>query len=243
MRLKLFFTLKTEEITIDYRRKFLSFFKKALEDLGDNAIEKYYSNNISTKDYTFSVYFRGKFNKRIIVIEDKEMVLNFSVFNMKDGIYFTNAFIGSVNKSFMFGNDNEITLKKVEIKNENEIRGSEGEFKILSPIVVKERSDVKQNKDNYYIYNDENWLDILKNNMKFQVKDKFEFDISKDIDELEIVAKEPFVKKTVVENYGIKFQVTIGTIYMKGTRVLLDYLAKAGIGSKRSSGFGMLELM
>ena len=247
MRLKLIFELEKEMILKDYRRKFISFFKQALEGNGNGIREKYYGTDKKSKDYTFSTYFQGKFLKDGIKIEDKKIILNFSTANMEEGIHFTNGFIGAVNKSFEFG-DNMITLKKVEMYNEKPVKESGAEFRILSPIVVKERDNElvegkRKNRDIYYSYKDEKWLDVLKENMKYQLKDKFDYDISYDIDSMEIVAEEPFVKKTVVENYGVKFQVTLGRIYIKGEKELLGYLSKSGLGGKRSSGFGMLELV
>lgn len=247
MRVKLVFELENEIILLDYRRKFISFFKSSLERESKEAKEKFFGKS-NSKDYTFSTYFNGKFTNTGIEIKNKRIILNFSCYKMSDGIYFTNAFIGSVHKSFEFGENNKITLKKLEMVKEKQLRSLECEFRILSPIIVKERDnkaikDKRKNKDKYYYFMDEKWIEALKTNLKFQLKDKFDYSVDNEIDELEIIAQEPYTKKTVVENYGIKFPVTIGNIYIRGTQNLIDYFMKAGIGSKRSSGFGMIELV
>lgn len=246
MRISLIFNLSTPYVSFDYRRKFISFFKKSLEKSGGK--DKYYPDNPTVKDYTFSVFFNAIFNNGTIEIKDKMIILNFSIREMKDGIYFMNAFMSSLYQSFPMGNKNSMTLKKVQMHNEKELNGSENNIKILSPIVVKERDNEliegkRKNRDKYYTHLDPEWINVLKDNMKFQLKDKFDYDISYDIDNLIINLDQSNLKRTVVTHYDIKFPVTIGTLHMTGNKELLKYFLLAGIGSRRPSGFGMLELI
>ena len=240
MRLKLIFKSKFLELPMDNRKYFLSFIKKSLENMEKEQLKRYYAEG-KMKDFTFSLFFPNiKYDKKRIKYESDNFIMNFSTPNGEESIYFLNSFMGMIGKEFKINDGNSITLKKLEMVKENKVVGENGEFKILSPIIVKERLEGK-NKDWYYFFQDEKWEEILKKNMKFQLKEKFEFDPSYDIDKLKIMAKGPFTRKTVITNYGISYPVTIGTVYIEGKNYLLDYISKAGLGSKTSMGYGMIE--
>jgi len=240
MRYKLIFSINNNKLLSDNRRVFLSFFKKALEEYGEK--DRYYSLK-SKKEYTFSTYFpEAKFSKNEITLGKNEFYLNFSTSSMEEALYMMNSFMGMLKKEFKLPNGNSMTLEKLEMVREKEVKDNSAEFRILSPIIVKERLENK-NGDWYFTFKDERWEEILKANMKQQLKDSFDFDPSYDIDELKILGKEPFTKTTQVVNYNIAFPCTLGTIYIEGKKYLLDYFSKSGIGSKRAQGFGMLEVI
>ena len=50
-------------------------------------------------------------------------------------------------------------------------------------------------------------------------------------------------KKVIVKFYEKKIESTLGSFNIKGDIDLLRYLYQAGVGSKRSSGFGMFEII
>lgn len=49
------------------------------------------------------------------------------------------------------------------------------------------------------------------------------------------------LKKIIVPVYGIKIPVTIGNFIVSGDRRILNHILKTGLGSKRNSGFGLVE--
>jgi len=51
------------------------------------------------------------------------------------------------------------------------------------------------------------------------------------------------IRKVKVKNYGIEVHSNIGKIRIKAQPYILDYLYKAGIGGKRGSGFGMVDIV
>ena len=49
------------------------------------------------------------------------------------------------------------------------------------------------------------------------------------------------LKKIIVPVYGIKIPVTIGSFIVSGDKRILNHILKIGLGSKRNSGFGLVE--
>ena len=50
-------------------------------------------------------------------------------------------------------------------------------------------------------------------------------------------------KKTVVKHYNQFIESSIGSFILEGNPAVLDYLYKACVGSRRSSGFGLFEVI
>ncbi|MGL4946766.1 MAG: CRISPR-associated endoribonuclease Cas6 [Cetobacterium sp.] len=241
MRLKMTFYLNSKTIPKDYRSSIISYFKNCLENNSKEYLEKYFSKNSIVKNYTWGVYLgKIKFLNNCIELEENQIILNFSTSSNEEGIIFFNSFMGRIGKDYPFGKNNSIKLENIKMIQEKNIENDIVEFKTLSHILVKERVE-NSNRDTYFTFLDERWEEILKKNLKFQLKDIFEFDPNYDINDLKIFLDEKLTKRTVVTNYGISFPVTYGKIKIEGKKYLLDYLYKSGIGSKRSLGFGCLE--
>ena len=79
-------------------------------------------------------------------------------------------------------------------------------------------------------------------NLRYQLKDIFAEESDKDIQDIciDIIGSAREVK---IKNYGIEVLSNIVKINVKAKPYILEYLYKAGIGSKRGSGFGMLEMV
>lgn len=241
MRLKLTFNLSSKTIPKDYRSSIISYFKNCLGSNNELYLERYFSKNPVIKNYTWGVYLgRVKFLNSEIELDGNQIILNFSTSSNEEGIIFFNSFMGQIGKDYPFGKNNMIRLEDIKMVQEKYIEDNVIEFTTLSHILVKERVE-GDNRDNYFTFLDERWEEVLKKNLKFQLKDRFEFDPKYDIDELKIFVDKKLTKRTVVTSYGISFPVTYGKIVLEGNKYLLDYLYKSGIGSKRSSGFGCLE--
>ena len=119
---------------------------------------------------------------------------------------------------------------------EKQIDTEEITIKFMSPLVVRSHS---KDKDYYYSYKDEQFKDVLKINIKQQLKIT---NISEElVDKLEINAIKP--KKVIVKFYEKKIETSTGIFKISGDKELLKYLYDAGIGSKRSSGFGMFQII
>lgn len=237
MRIGIECMLEKNEISTSYNRKILSFFKKALESY-NTEIKKIFYDEPMQKDMSFSCYFL------IENIENGKIKLkenNFKIFitfvSILDGIHFYNAFVGAKKNKLKFsmGDSNSFTIKNINKLQEKEINGTGAAFKLLSPLVIREK---RAGQKDWYHFLDEKGIEVLRNNLCYNLKNRFSKEV---LDSLEIIPLD--VKGTVVNFYEIKFNATKGVIALKGANELLNYFYKAGLGSRKSSGYGMLELI
>lgn len=238
MRYKLSFKLENDIFPIQYHRCILSFIKYSLL----NYNEKYYKKLYNEKDniikpYTFSVYFNlPKFNFDHIILSSKQFDLYFSVEDYELSIILYNSFNNQMSKNFSI-NKNSITLYNISLIPEKDVCNNIT-IKFMSPLVVRDRNQ-QERKDYYYAYDHEKFKDILKINIKEQLKIT-NINI-KLVDTFNIDPIKP--KKTVVKFYEKQIECSLGIYRLTGDSDLLEYLYKAGIGSKHSSGFGMFTIV
>ena len=237
MRLKLNFNLENEFLPIQYRKSVMSFIKLSLSEYNEQYYKQYYNDKDTIiKPYTFATFFRNpKFEDDKIVIEDRRLELNISIADYETSIILYNAFNHQKNKRFSL-DKNSWTLKNINLSLDKKIDSEELTIKFMSPLVVRSHID---KKDYYYSYGNENFKDMLKINIKQQLK-------ITDLPE-ELVYKFNIqaiqAKKVIVKFYEKKIETSTGIFKISGDKQLLKYLYDAGIGSKRSSGFGMFQII
>lgn len=237
MRYKLFFELENKKISIQYRKSILSFFKKSLSEYDKVVYEKlYHARDPIKKAYTFSVFFRNsKFSNNEIIVDSKEMELNVSIADYEIAINLYNAFNHQINKRFHLDN-NSMILKNITLIPEKQINTEEITIKFMSPLIARQREN---RKDYYFSVESEKFLETLRNNIREELKlTNYPIEIADSI-KLEKIKG----KKTVIKFYEKQMEATIGIFKLIGNKELLDFLYKAGIGSRRSSGFGMFEII
>lgn len=234
MRYEVCFKLQKKEIVNDYRRKFISYIKNILEKYDNDIKDKFYKTN-HEKDFSFSVYFKAeKFTDEKIYLKSNDIKLFISIYSLEDALYFTNAMLGSIHKKYLIA-DNEMEVIRIRPLPEKEINKEEVIFKTMSSIAIREKLT---DKKSWYHDFDEKGLKVLKKNLVNNLSDKFP---TKYLEEINIYPYE--MKRTVVKNYGIKFPVSMGVFKVEGNKKILNYLYKAGIGSKSSAGFGMVDIL
>lgn len=236
MRLKIECGLEENTISTSYNRKILSFFKKSLE-LYDREVEKEYYGEPCKKDMSFSCFFPlEKIDGDKIYLKEKNFKIFITFNSIIDGVHFYNSFVNAKNKKIQFNfYENKFTISNIIKLNEKKINNNIAIFQTLSPIIIKEK--ITKEKEWFHIL-DEKGIEILKKNLNYSVKDKFSLEI---LDQIEIIPVD--IKKIIVNFYNIKFPTTKGIFILKGNKEVLNYFYKSGIGSKKSSGFGMLELI
>lgn len=133
MRYKLFFELENKEISIQYRKSILSFFKKSLSEYDMAKYEKlYHAKDPIIKPYTFAVFFRdSEFKENKIIVNSKEMELNISIADYEIAIILYNAFNHQRNKLFHLEH-NSMTLKNIVLVPEKQINTDEVTIKFMS---------------------------------------------------------------------------------------------------------------
>lgn len=237
MRYKLFFELENKDISIQYRKSILSFFKKSLSEYDNEIYEKlYHAKDPIIKPYTFSVFFKdSEFKENRIIVNSKQMELNISIADYEIAVILYNAFNHQRNKIFHLEH-NSMTLKNIVLIQEKQINTEEITIKFMSPLIVRQREN---EKDYYFSVEGEKFLETLKINIKEQLKlTNYSMDI---VDSIKL--KKVNGRKTVVRFYEKQMEGSIGTFKLFGNKELLNYLYRAGIGARRSSGFGMFEII
>lgn len=167
------------------------------------------------------------------------MILNYSTYDTKDGIMFYNSFLKNKGLKYPI-KDNELTINRINLVREKTIIDDEAIFTTLSPISVREHNGDNK-KTWYHSLTEKEGQAVFMNNLKYQLLDYFGEERLLDINEVEFeVLKNKEVK---VKHYGIEVLANICTLKMRAKPYILDFLYKGGIGSQRSSGFGMVDLV
>ena len=237
MRIKLYFTLENTKISIDYRRSIISFIKLSLSEYSENEFKKYYNqkDNI-VKPYAFSVFLgHPQINGQEIILENKRFEMNMTIENYETAITLYNAFNHQKNKKFLI-NQNSWKLQNIVLIPEKEIKENKIIIKFQAPLCVRKREN---KKDYYYSFESEEFAETLKLNIKEQLK------ITNIAPELVDTFKITPIKakKVIIKFYEKQIECSTGIFELEGNVELLNYLYKAGIGSKHSAGFGMFQIV
>lgn len=238
MRFKFLFTLVNEKFPIQYRKSIMSFIKMSLQGYDEKEFNKlYHAKDPIMKPYTFAVFLKNpKFEENFILLEDKKVELNFSIQDYNIAISIYNSFNHQLHKSFPLI-QNSMTLQKISIIPEKQIKTDEILIKFISPLVVREHNS-ETKKDYYYSFQHEKFQEMLRINIREEIKNT---DIpEKLVENFSIEAVNG--KKAVIKFYEKQIETSLGVYKLKGNPELLNYLYKSGIGSKRSSGFGMFSI-
>lgn len=241
MRFCVELALENPYITKEKNKMIMHVLKLLFESTdSDKYQEMYEQKKNNEKNFTFSTYLgRGvKFNREDIYLPDKKILLNFSTYDISEGILFYNSFVENIGLEIPVEN-NIITINKVKKLNMGLIEENIL-FSTSSPLVVREHSGDNK-KTWYYDISNEKGFEVFKENLRYQLKSNIENIKDKDIDEIQIkVLKNKLVK---IKHYGITIPANLAIINVNAKAYIIDYLYKAGIGSRRSQGFGFLNIV
>ncbi|QNO13735.1 CRISPR-associated endoribonuclease Cas6 [Alkalicella caledoniensis] len=180
-----------------------------------------------------------KFLREEIYIPHKKITLNFSTHSNEDGVMFYNSILSNRSKKISI-KDVVMTINSINLVKEKTIYNDVITFKTLSPIVVREHSG--ENKSTWYhSLKDEKGQIIFKANLQHQLQDVFGSQVLYDCKDIKLFFSSSN-REVKVKNYGIEVLGNIGRIQIEAKPYILEYLYKAGIGSKRGMGFGMVDI-
>lgn len=242
MRFKVEIGLEAELIPKDKNRIILSILKNCFNSYEKEYYKSLYENKQNRKkEFTFALNLsRCEFLKESILIPSKKIYIYFSAYNYEDGIMFYNSFLKNKGKSFPI-KDNKLIIGGISLIKEKTIFTNEAVFKTMSPIVIREHYGDNK-KTWYHSFDNEEGQIVFRENLKYQIKDalgsRAEYDFENSM--LQVLGDN---KKVRVKNYGIAMLCNLCKVYVKTQPYILDYLYKAGIGSKRGSGFGMVDIL
>lgn len=229
MRIKLYFTLENTKMPIDYRRSIISFIKLSLSEYSENELKKYYNQKDNIiKPYSFSIFFRQpQINGQEIILEEKRFEMNMTIENYEIAITIYNAFNHQKNKKFSIS-QNSWKLQNIVFIPEKEIEDNKIVIKFQAPLCVRQRVE---NKDYYYSFENEKFEETLKMNIKEQLK--ITNITLESVDTLKITPIK--AKKVIIKFYEKQIECSTGIFALEGDIELLNYLYKAGMGSKHSA--------
>lgn len=234
-------SLENEKICKDKNRIMLSLLKHCYNSYNQEYFSKLYEETPNKrKSFTFSVYMGDcEFLREEIFIPNKKIYLNFSTNDIEDGIMFYNSILTNKGKKFPIEN-NTLKIEGINMLKEKNIYSNEVILKTMSPIVVREHKG-NNSKTWYHSLSDSKGKEIFMNNLKYQLIEEFSEERILDIEEVEVETL--FNKEVKVKHYGIEVLSNLCKMKVIGKPYLLEYLYKAGIGGRKSSGFGMVDLV
>lgn len=242
MRLKLEMKLTNLFLVRDNHSSFISFLKKALTQCNDGKqFEKFYKDT-NVKDFTFTLSLgKCKYTKEKIILENEKIYIIVSIKDKgMDKFIIYNALLNQRNKKFPLPEGNSMTLVNItQIKSE-EIKSSKIIAKTIigSGLCVREHNP-ETNKDKYYVFNEEGFEQQLYKILEQQgINAGFSKTICSNIKFIPINCK-----KVVSMHYGQYIDITIGTFQLEGDSRLLQYFYECGLGSRTSSGYGMIDIL
>lgn len=242
MRLELVFELEKPQIIVDNKSVWISYLKHVISNCNDGKYFNLFFENSIQKNYSFATIFsKPKYEENIIKLADNTVKMIFSASDKeKTGLIFYSAFIANKNKMFLMPDNNKMILKTIRQIKEKTITSSKILIKTVvgGGLVVREHDKVA-NKDVYYTVEDECFEKEAKKVLVYQAeKAGFSKKIAEEINIVPIDCK-----KIVVKQYGVFIDVTKGVFLLEGNPDLLQYYYQAGIGSKHSMGYGLIDVI
>ena len=220
--------MKNKKISLSYRMFILSMIKKIISDFDQSYFEEMFfyegKKTKKTKPFTFSVFFKDyKINRDFVDVEGEVKILFNGFMKMKE--------YGDFEKT------------SVRIEKERKVEENEAIFKTLSPIFIKDTNnkaleieDENYNKELNYFANLS-----LKSFRGYGLKEELVFTPLK---MKKVVVKEEIsgFKEKTNKKY-IYFNSYSGVFHLRGDKDDLNLLKELGIGVRRNSGFGSIDLI
>lgn len=240
MRIIAEFLLEQNRIDKDKNRIFISILKSCLESYDEKIYRYFFERGAIRKSYCFALYMKdAEFTKDRIIIPNKKIIFRLSTSNLEDSIHLYNSLIQNNKKTYKV-KENVIKIIKINIEREKKIYDNQATFITLSPVVSRKHEGDNKKTWYYSLNNDEGKI-LLLDNLKIQLLEEFGQDRILDIDEVKIDVLTN--KEVKVKNYGIEVLGNLCKLKIYAKSYILEYIYKSGVGSKRSSGFGMLDLV
>ncbi len=240
MRFKIELELKNEQLTLEYRKSIVSLFKHSLTVYEHGRHFSTYYEIGKEKPFTFAVMIpNSTFRKDIILVPNRKIDITFRTGDISTGIVFFNALLMQKNTSYPLAYDNVMKVKNIVIEKESAITTNSINVIFRSPLCVRKHSK-DDNKDIYYSYEKEGFDEALHEVLNLQIANSKALPISI----LEGFSMTPVrCKKTVIRHCSQFIEVTLGMFTLTGNIALLNYFYTNGISSRKSSGFGLFEIM
>ncbi|MBN2403827.1 MAG: CRISPR-associated endoribonuclease Cas6 [Spirochaetes bacterium] len=237
-------------IPVTYRRNIVSLIREAIRS-ADNTHEiysKYWgnTNTHSVKPFTFflsvpDVSYIDFNDRRLIRLNDKYFKLYITSSDSTFLSILHKWLSDTPNKSFNLFNYN-VEIKGIILKEVKTIHSSFERFKILSPAIVRDVAveGRKRKSMGYLSCNNPDFEDSLAYSIITLCR---KFLHSKILNRNDIELDTSLCVSSIIYHYMETIPVTIGIIGIKADDEVLELIYNAGLGARRSQGFGMVDLL
>lgn len=243
--MRILIELKTNKIPLNYNYLILSLIKNNLFKENYMLFKKLYEENenheFRTKPFTFSVKLENFQIEDDEVTLEKHVLLTISTCDYIIGSVIYNSFLKE--KYYEYQNKYKLQIGKVSVLKEKNINSDQVVFKTLSPLIVKNNAGqfLKIDDLNY-----EEQLNYITNKI---IKCYRGIGLKKDLKFEPVLMKKRVVKEKIsafTERTSKEiFYITgyEGIFKLTGNKEDLNLIYKMGIGFRRSSGWGCLEIV
>ena len=239
MRFRITIGINKNEIPKDKNRIIISLIKHQLSQFDTELFSTLYqTGEAKEKDFCFALYMGNcVFRKETIEIPEQELIITFSAYDLATGIRIYNAFMHGVGDEYNYRGEIILTIRSVKLLDEKHIFDDRVMFKCQSPCVAREHEH-DNTKTWYHLLSEDEGKQQFLENLKFQAKTKFP---NKEEDIKKIQLRVLKNKKVKVKHYGAVIDGNLALFKLRGKPYLLEYFYKAGAGSLKSGGFGLLK--
>lgn len=225
------------QLPVDYRRGFISMIKGAVESHSPTLFSLLFEKR-TVKPYTFSVSFGNK-----VKIEGEN--INFEPpIEFKFGTHqldiLTMVYNHLVGKKEFSIYNLLFTVENINISRPRKIEKNHVVLRTLSPILIRSHAN-----ERYYLC-----PQCINFNGDSDFEEAFKFNLDEivkhlsDLDEVESFEFKPIeLRRLVIKHMGLKIPGFVGTFSMKAHPEVLNLINQVGLGSRRSQGFGMVEVI
>ncbi|MFH0974906.1 MAG: CRISPR-associated endoribonuclease Cas6 [Spirochaetota bacterium] len=236
----------------NYRRNIVGFIRQAVKSstIAHNTYNEYWGDNNNTntqklKPYTFFLSVTGFHyidldDKKYLQLNDGLIKLHIS---SSDSNFLSILYDGLINfqRSYKLFNYS-IEFKEIFLKKFRAINANFVNFKILSPIIVRNIAiDGEKRKSMGYLACSENtFKDSLTHSILTLCK-KLNYNREIKLDDIEIDTTECITTK--IYHYQETIPGIVGNIGIKASEDVLGFIYDTGLGARRSQGFGMVDLV
>ena len=230
------------EIPSEYRRTNLSYIKSALTKYHNGEFFKEFYDSNRPKSFSFAFglpkgcAFSG--DKIILPETNSHLRLTVSTADLREAAILCNALMATKGKSYPV-KGNSLTVRQIIMLPEHQLNKDSHLLMIhmLSPLCIREH---RNGRDRYISVQDSDFSQQFNRVIAYQLKDCSDF-TEQEKKSVQIV---PYnMKKTVIRHYGQKIACSLGTAILTAEPNVLMYLYQSGIGSRRSSGFGLFDII
>lgn len=243
MRLRCEF--KTDKMPVSYQMQIVSLIKEALKKINTEYYEKIYKFegdrlNKKTKNFTFGVFVKDYNLENDIFIVNDKVIINFS---SPDYGFMVNLYNGIMEKKVFEYKDFKLENIKISMVQEKKVEKDEVIFSTVSPIVIRSREGKFLNID------DENYLKELNYIANLTIESYRGYGLKSELKVTPISIKKIVVKEEIrgfTDKTNKKYlfvNAYKGLFKIEGDKEDLNLIYQLGLGFRRGSGFGMLDVI